>query len=76
LKDRESAVLGNLVDQVCAALAGVTSVRVNDRGSDDFEVFCRIRAVGNTCVICTARLNRHIETIDGDKMSLKKLLDT
>lgn len=75
-KDRESVVWGNLVDQVGAAPPGVKWVHVNDRGSDDFEVFSRIQAVGNSCVIRAARLNRHIETVDGHGMSLKKLLGT
>lgn len=74
--DRESVVWGNLVDQVGPAPAGVKWVHVNDRGSDDFEVFSRIQAVGNTCVIRAARLNRHITTVDGRGMSLKKLLGT
>lgn len=74
--DRESVVWGNLVDQVGPAPSGVKWVHVNDRGSDDFEVFSRIQAVGNTCVIRAARLNRHVETVDGRGMSLKKLLDT
>lgn len=74
--DRESVVWGNLTDQVGVAPPGVKWVHVNDRGSDDFEVFSRIQAVGNTCVIRAARLNRHIETADGRGMSLKKLLGT
>lgn len=74
--DRESVVWGNLVDQVGPAPAGAKWVHVNDRGSDDFEVFSRIQAVGNTCVIRAARLNRHITTVDGRGMSLKSLLGT
>jgi hypothetical protein len=74
--DRESVVWGNLVDQVGRAPEGVKWVHVNDRGSDDFEVFSRIQAMGHTCVIRAARLNRHIETADGCGMSLKKLLNT
>ena len=69
-------VWGNLTDQVGVAPPEVKWVHVNDRGSDDFEVFSRIQAVGNTCVIRAARLNRHIETADGRGMSLKKLLGT
>ncbi len=72
--DRESAVWGKLVDQVGAPPAGVKWVHVNDRGADDFEVFCRIRAQGTSCVIRAARLNRKILAMDGRGLQLKELL--
>lgn len=73
--DRESVVWGNLVDQVGPAPSGVKWVHVDDRGADDFEVFCRIQAQGNSCVIRAARLNRKILTTDGHRMRLKSLLE-
>lgn len=74
--DRESVVWGQLVDQVGTAPPEVKWVHVNDRGSDDFEVFSRIQAVGNSCVIRAARLNRIIETVEGQSLSLKQFLAT
>ena len=74
--DRESVVWGNLVDQVGPAPAGVKWVHVDDRGADDFEVFRRIQAVENSCVIRAARLNRRVKTVDGQSLPLKELLNT
>lgn len=72
--DRESLVWGNLVDQVGRPPEGVRWVHVDDRGADDFEVFCRIQAIGNSLVIRAARLHRKILTTDGDCMPLSSLL--
>lgn len=73
--DRESAVWGKLVDQVGTPPIGAKWVHVNDRGSDDFEVFCRIRAQQCSCVIRAARLNRKIQTEDGRCIALQELLN-
>lgn len=73
--DRESVVWGNLVDQVGRSSPGVKWVHVDDRGADDFEVFCRIRAQENSCVIRAARLNRLMLTTDGRRMELNSLLE-
>lgn len=72
--DRESVVWGNLVDRVGRALEGVKWVHVDDRGADDFEVFCRIQGQGNSCVIRAARLNRWLLTPDGRRVRLDALL--
>ena len=74
--DRESVVWGNLVDNVGRAREGVKWVHVDDRGADDFEVFCRIQAQDNSCVIRAARLNRLVLTTDGDRVTLASLLNT
>jgi hypothetical protein len=74
--DRESVVWGNLVDQVGRAPAGVKWVHVDDRGADDVEVFCRIQAQGNSCVIRAARLNRWLLTPEGKRVRLDTLLQT
>ena len=74
--DRESVVWGQLVDRVGPAPAGVKWVHVDDRGADDVEVFCRIQAQGNSCVIRAARLNRWILTPDGERVRLASLLET
>lgn len=73
--DRESVVWGELVDRVGPAPAGVKWVHVDDRGADDFEVFCRIQAQHNSCVIRAARLNRWLLTSDGRRMHLDALLN-
>ncbi len=72
--DRESVVWGDLVDRVGRAPEGVKWVHVDDRGADDFEVFCRIRAQGNSCVIRAARLNRWLLKPDGQRVRLDVLL--
>ena len=74
--DRESVVWGDLVDQVGRAPEGVKWVHVDDRGADDFEVFSRIQAQGNSCVIRAARLNRTMTSLDGCTRTLKELLET
>ena len=45
-RDRESAVWGQLIEQVGPPPATAQWVHVMDRGADDFEVFCRARRVG------------------------------
>lgn len=72
--DRESVVWGQLVDNVGHAPAGVKWVHVDDRGADDFEVFCRIQSQHNSCVIRAARLNRWLLTPDGRRVELNALL--
>lgn len=71
---RESVVWGNLVDEVGPAPEGVKWVDVDDRGADDFEVFCRIQAQNHSCVIRAARLNRWLLTPAGRRVQLDKLL--
>jgi hypothetical protein len=72
--DRESVVWGKLVDRVGRPPAGVKWVHVDDRGADDFEVFCRIAAQGGSCVVRAARLNRWLETPDGRRVQLDQRL--
>jgi hypothetical protein len=73
--DRESIVWGDLVDRVGLAPEGVKWVHVDDRGADDFEVFCRIQAQRNSCVIRAARLNRWLLKPDGRRVRLDALLN-
>jgi hypothetical protein len=72
--DRESVVWGELVDAVGPAPADVKWVHVDDRGADDFEVFCRIQRQGHSCVIRAARLNRWLLTPNGRRVRLNTLL--
>lgn len=62
-RDRESAVWGQLIDQIGPPPAGVQLVHVFDRGADNFEVFCRLLQARCDWVIRAARLNRR--TSDG-----------
>lgn len=73
--ERESVVWGELVDRVGPAPPDVKWVHVDDRGADDFEVFCRIQAQGQSCVIRAARLNRWLLRPDGQRVRLSALLD-
>jgi hypothetical protein len=74
--DRESVVWGQLVDCVGLAPAEVKWVHIDDRGADDIEIFCRIQAQRNSCVIRAARLNRWLLTPEGDRVRLQTLLET
>ena len=72
--NRESAVWGKLVDQVGPSPTDVKWVHVDDRGADDVEVFCRIKAQGNSCVIRAARLKRWVLDSSGQRRQLSELL--
>lgn len=74
--DRESAVWGNLMDDVGKPPAGVQWIHVCDRGADDFEVFCR--GLHNDCgfIIRAAQLNRKIMSPQGVTQSLGVYLDS
>lgn len=74
--DRESAVWGNLMDDVGRPPAGVQWIHVCDRGADDFEVFCRGLHNGCGFVIRAAHLNRKIVNPEGVTQSLGVYLDT
>ena len=73
-EERESAVWGQLIDQVGVPPKGVAWIHVCDRGADDIEVMWK--AVSNQCgfVIRAARLNRTIMTLDGQPISLAEFL--
>jgi Transposase DNA-binding/Transposase DDE domain len=60
-RDRESAVWGQLIEQIGQPPEGTTFVHVFDRGADNFEVFCRLLLTGNDWVIRAARLNRKVD---------------
>jgi hypothetical protein len=73
--NRESAVWGQLIDQVGSPPPGVKWLHVCDRGADDYEVFCH--AYLNHCgwVIRACRLNRIILTLQGTQTTLEEHLD-
>jgi hypothetical protein len=45
-RDRESQVWGRLIEQIGSPPPAARFIHVMDRGSDDFEVFCRARRQG------------------------------
>lgn len=71
---RESAVWGQLIDQVGPPPSDVNWIHVCDRGADDIEVMWK--AVTNKCgfIIRAARLNRKIMTLDGRIIPLSEFL--
>lgn len=71
---RESAVWGQLIDQVGPPPKDVSWIHVCDRGADDIEVMWK--AVSNQCdfIIRAARLNRKIMTLDGRVIPLSEFL--
>ena len=73
--DRESVIWGRVIDSVGRSPAGVTWLHVCDRGADDFEVFHRALRQGCGFVIRAARLNRKVQTLDGQSLSLGAFLN-
>ncbi len=73
-EERESAVWGQVIDQVGAPPKGVTWIHVCDRGADDIEVMWK--ALNNQCgfLIRAARLHRKVMTLDGRVISLTECL--
>jgi hypothetical protein len=73
-RDRESAVWTAVIDQVGPPPAGVCWVHVQDRGADNFEVFCQVRQQHTECVIRASCLHRKVETAEGLRLELRELL--
>lgn len=63
---RESLAWGQLIDQVGSPPPEVKWIHVNDRGADDYEVYCRAFLNGCGWVVRVARLNRKILDLDGN----------
>ena len=59
-RDRESAVWGQLIEQVGPPPGTAQWVHVMDRGADDFEVFCRARRMGTDWVGRVKSRNRRV----------------
>ncbi len=74
LRDRESRVWGDVIDQIGHPTEGVQLVHVFDRGADDFEVFCHLLQNGGDWVVRTASTHRLIFTPEGEKTPLKEYL--
>lgn len=74
-RNRESEVWGKLVDQIGSPPEQSHWIHVFDRGGDNFEAMCRIRATGCDWIIRAAKLNRNVIDSPGNKIPLKKALE-
>lgn len=72
--NRESVVWGKLIDQIGSPTPGVRWLHVCDRGADDYEVYLRAHLQHCGWVIRAARLNRNVQTVDGNRTTLKEQL--
>jgi len=75
-RKRESAVWGELIDQVGPPPAGVEWVHVMDRGADDFEVLCHCQQQRAGWVLRAKSLHRKALAPDGQDTTVQAYLDT
>jgi hypothetical protein len=73
-RDRESAVWGQLIEQVGPPPATARWVHVMDRGADDFEVFCRAGRVGADWIGRVKSRNRRVRDQAGHEGPLSDVL--
>ncbi len=73
-RDRESAVWGQLIEQVGRPPATAQWVHVMDRGADDFEVFCRARRIGADWIGRVKSRNRRVCDEAGQEGPLSDVL--
>lgn len=71
---RESEVWGRVIDLVGPPAENVQYIHVFDRGADNLEVFCHLRAQQSDWVIRAAQGHRVVYDDDGRRMSLQQLL--
>jgi hypothetical protein len=70
-EDRESRVWGDVIVQVGSPPPGARFTHVDDRGADNFEIFCHLIECRVDWVIRAAQLDRQIITADGNHCSLE-----
>jgi hypothetical protein len=73
-RDRESAVWGQLIEQVGPPSATAQWVHVMDRGADDFEVHCRAQRIGADWVGRVKSRNRRVRDEAGHEGPLSDVL--
>jgi hypothetical protein len=73
-RDRESAVWGQLIEQVGPPPATAQWVHVMDRGADDFEVFCRAQRLGTDWIGRVKSRNRLVRDAAGAEGALSEVL--
>ncbi len=75
-RERESRVWGDVIEQIGPPPSEAQFVHVFDRGGDDFEVFCRLRANCGDWVIRASSLHREVLPPDGKRLKLSEHLET
>ena len=73
-RDRESAVWGQLIEQVGPPPVTAQWVHVMDRGADDFEVYCRAQRMGTDWVGRVKSRNRRVRDEAGREGPLSDVL--
>lgn len=71
---RESEVWGRLIDRVGPPREDQKYLHVDDRGADNFEVFCHLRQHRCGWIVRAAQLTRWVKTPDGRRVKLKEWL--
>lgn len=70
----ETDVWGRVIDSLPIPGEGVKLIHVCDAGADNFDIFCRIFARGDSCVIRAAQMTRIVHRPDGDEAQLDDVL--
>jgi hypothetical protein len=73
-RDRESAVWGQLIEQVGPPPEGAPWIHVMDRGADDFEVHCRAQRLGADWIGRVKSKNRRVRDESGREGALSDAL--
>jgi hypothetical protein len=69
-RDRESALWGQVIDQVGPPPEGVCWVHVMDRGADNFEVYCHCRQQQSDWVVRVTQRQRVVVLPNGESVPL------
>jgi Transposase DNA-binding/Transposase Tn5 dimerisation domain len=75
-RNRESEVWCRVIDQVGRPPEGAEWVHVLDRGADNFEVYCHVRACNTGCVVRASSLNRKVLNPQGVEVAVSELLNS
>lgn len=75
LRARESEVWGRVIDRVGSPPEGGRFLHVCDRGADNFEVYCHLRASRADWVIRAAQLHRTVLDAAGERRTLQDILE-
>jgi hypothetical protein len=75
LRARESEVWGRVIDRVGPPAEGGRFIHVCDRGADNFEVYCHLRANRADWVVRAAQLHSTVLDAAGNRRALRKILD-
>ena len=71
---RESEVWGRVIDRVGPPAEQARFIHVCDRGADNFEVYCHLRANRADWVIRAAQLHRTVLDAVGERRALRDIL--